>query len=242
MKKLMIAAAVAAMGTGAFAECFPGEEVDVARVYQVQMNVYTTKGVFLGNGGTTTCAPGEDCLVKRGRDKTVIRGYVYVCGEDVCSFSDYTPVFADYRRKAAFADGVEFEWTILNVMGSKDTDVECAWTFGGEVAYDDERAQTYTLTGAGYGQYAGIFNNLSGYFAGTVTAPYDLRPQAANECLCTPSQVINCESEMAELTDADSVAFGAWKMKYNAAASNWLGAFGGDEDAVKVELTKRLLK
>ena len=228
MKKLMIAAAVAAIAGGAFASaCEPECPIvkDVARVYQVQFNIYTTSGHVLAQSGigATQCAPGEDaCIVMRGKDKTVFRGDVYVC-ENLCELSDYAAAFADVRRRA-LVDDAEFEWTFCNVMGKNSTDAECAWEFKGTVTYDEERAQAYALTGAGYGKYVhsteGFFDNLGGYFAGTASASYDLKTKltlANAECICKPSQVLKCTAvDGISFEDSDTVAFGAWKMKFNA--------------------------
>ena len=228
MKKLMIAAAVAAIAGGAFASaCEPECPIvkEVARVYQVQFNIYTTSGHVLAQSGigATQCAPGEDaCIVMRGKDKTVFRGYVYVC-ENLCELTDYASAFADVRRRALLEDSA-FEWDFCNVIGKNSTDAECAWTFAGTVVYDEERAQEYDLRGAGYGKYVhsteGFFDNLGGYFAGTASASYDLKTKltvANAECICQPSQVLKCSAvDGVSFEDSDTVAFGAWKMKFNA--------------------------
>ena len=223
MKKLMIAAAAAALVGGAYAGCEP-EEVDVARVYQVQFNVYTTKGVLLTGSNGSVCDPEDTCVVARGRDKTVIRGYIYVC-ENVCELTDYEEAFVDARRRALF-DDAEMTWNFCNVMGARSTDAECSWTFTGTVNYDEERAQEYALTGAGYGSFnkssEGFFDNFGGYFAGTATASYDLTSkyfgtEDEDACNCKPSQVLKCDTVAGlEFEDSDTVAFGMWKMKFNA--------------------------
>ena len=249
MKKLMFAAALAACATGAFADaCEPEEEeVYVARVYQVQMNVYTTKGVMQVVGSATggsQCAPGESsCLVMRGRDKTVFRGYVYVC-ENLCELENYASAFCDSRRKALFGtyeDGEwsgssEFAWNFCNVMGARSTDAECSWTFTGTVNYDAERAQEYALTGAGYGSFnkssEGFFDNFGGYFAGTATASYDLTSkyygtEDEDACNCKPSQILKCDTVAGlEFEEENTVAFGQWKLKYSARASAQYKATG----------------
>lgn len=251
MKKLMIAAAAAAMVGGAYAgACEPECPIvqDVARVYQVQFNIYTTKGVALAKGGigATQCAPGSTvCQVMRGKDKTVFRGYVYVC-ENLCELSDYAAAFADVRR-GALVDDAEFNWTFCNVIGKNSTDAECAWTFGGTVNYDEERGQEYALTGAGYGKYVksteGFFDNLGGYFAGTATASYDLTSkltEANADCLCTPSQVLKCTAvDGISFEDSDTVAFGAWKMKFNANVTKQYMKYG---ELIFPELLQKMFK
>jgi len=230
MKKLMIAAAVAAMGAGAFAgECAP-EEVKVARIYQMQMNVYTTKGVLSTYSNTSICSPDveEACTVRRGKDKTVIRGYIYTCSEDLCELDQYGTAFADSKRKALFGEigddissTAEITTTVMNFMGVNNTDVEIAWDFVGTVNYAAGRTQEYKLVGAGYGVLgsgATIFpDKMSGYFAGTVTAPFDLKNQQTSECACEQSKVLTCETYGELAYEAvDSIAFGAWKIRFNA--------------------------
>jgi len=238
----MIAAAVAAMGAGAFAagECSPVVQ-EVARIYQMQMNVYTTRGYLSAVAGTTgsICTPGETsketCTVLRGKDKTVIRGYVYICS-DLCKLEDYAAAFVDSKRKAAFgefgtdeegritfASSVKFEWQLLNFMGSKFDDVEAAWTFSGPVtyAYLDGAEQQYDLVGAGYGKKGSgttVFaDKLSGNFAGTAGASYDTYNSKASTCACTPSSILTCDGYATlAYSQKDTVAFGSWKMKFNA--------------------------
>ena len=215
----MIAAAAAALVGGAYAGCEP-EDVDVARVYQVQFNVYTTKGVLLTGSNGSVCDPEDTCVVARGKDKTVIRGYIYVC-ENLCELTDYEEAFVDARRHALF-DEAEIEWNFCNVIGKNSTDAECNWNFTGTVVYDNTRAQSYSFTGSGYGKFVhsteGFFDNLSGYFAGTASASYDLAlKEAKGECACEPSQVLKCDAvDGISFEDSDTVAFGAWKMKFNA--------------------------
>lgn len=243
MKKIMFAAAVAACVSGAYADaCTPEKEcpITVARVYQVQMNVYTTKGVMqkeVTSKQESACAPGESsCLVMRGKDKTVLRGYVYICSK-VCGVEGYAYRFADVRRGALFAGDESLTWQFCNAMGARSTDAEAKWDFFGTINYDDPLGQgetegriaEYTLTGAGYGKYVdsteGYFDNFSGYFAGFVSASYDLKSKYFNTakadedpdpCNCKPSQVLKCEDEVLVWDPAETVAFGAWKMKFNA--------------------------
>ena len=228
MKKLMIAAAAAAMVGGAYAgACEPECPIikEVARVYQVQFNIYTTKGVMqtMSGVGGTSCVPGTDsCLVMRGKDKTVFRGYVYVC-ENLCELESYASAFADVRRYVLLDS--EFAWKFCNVIGKNSTDAECAWDFTATAEYDETRVQEYALTGAGYGKFVhsteGFFDNLGGYFAGTATASYDLKSKVFivedEACNCKPSQVLKCDTVIGlGFEDSDTVAFGAWKMKFNA--------------------------
>ena len=291
MKKLMIAAAVAAMTAGAMADeslCTPEGPVTtkVARVYQVQMNVYTTKGVTESTAGTSAiCGPGTEggCLVKRGKDKTVFRGYIYTCA-DICNVQSYDACLCDVRRKAFFFDeeGDDlvrtyelknlWRWNILNAIGVRNTDAEAMWTFG--MKYDPDadewtdtgvkiaytgsygseesltaRIQTYHLVGAGYGVVKmganGIpfFDEMSGYFAGYATAPFDFAIKPATtttglvsdlSCACEPAKALACDDYAALNFQAyDTVAFGNWKIKFNSNVSKaYLAGKWGPVDAV----------
>lgn len=237
----MFAAAVAAMGASSFAAlCEPEDPVveQVARIYQMQLNVYTTRGYMATStiaGSGSICEPGEStevCTVFRGKDKTVIRGYIYVC-QNLCALDDYTTAFVDAKRKAAFGsfedDGAfrstaTLEWKLLNFMGSKFKDVEAAWNFEGSLTYTylgAEATQTYKLTGAGYGQVgsgATIFaDKLSGNFAGTASASFDCYNKKNSACACEPSKVLTCAGyDELDYQALDTVAFGSWKMKFNA--------------------------
>lgn len=227
MKKLMFVAALAAVTSSFAANCEPvtpdpEEEPEVARIYKVQFNVYTTKGVskeVVTDEGKekTVCVPGEDptkeTLVLRGKDKTVIRGFAYVCSA-ACKMSDFAVAFCDAKRKAVFTEPT-FEWDILNFIGANSQDAECAWTFKGSVAYADGKEQEYDLRGAGYGKVRKGANwfvdNLSGKFAGKASASYDLTKS------CEPSNVLTCDTyEEVEYAANDTVAFGNWKMVFNA--------------------------
>ena len=242
MKKLMIAAAAAAMVGGAYAACEP-EEIEVARVYQVQFNVYTTKGVAIGGIQTgSVCDPETSCVVMRGRDKTVLRGYIYIC-DNPCEVTDYAAAFADVRRYALFEDAA-FEWDFVNVIGSKSTDAECAWTFTGTAAYNETQVQGYDLRGAGYATFnkstEGFFDNFGGYFAGIASASYDLSQKDASktDCVCAPSQVLKCDDTI-EFVDQNTVAFGSWKMKYNA---NVTKAYLAGGETVFPQLLQKMFK
>ena len=217
--------------------CAPTAEEDVARVFQMQLNVYTTEGRAVGGIGGSQCAPGG-CIVIRGKGKAMLRGYVFVCGS-ACELTDYLDVFCDAYHAGAFFNNVLkaedptdvepcLKWSLVHAIGKNMADAETAWTFKGTVNYDPKsespRTATYELAGAGYGQFNGeMFNDFSGCFAGTVSQTFDHtspKTSANAACLCAPSMVVLCDSNGAWVADDEgSVAFGKWKMKYNASAS-----------------------
>ena len=227
MKKLMIAAAAAAMVGGAYAaNCTPDDTpTECASVYSFKLNVKTTKGVTL-KGGTigsgSQCTPGvaSSCTVIREKDSTVIQGWIYDCTCGCGVLSSGSVKAWDSKRKAPVNDAA-FTTDFINVIGKKQNVGEWAWTFAGTAKYDESREQTYALTGAGYGSFSkGLYRSFSGNFAGTADASYDLKTKqdTNNPCACDPSQVWACDA-LDDLTAADTVAFGTWTVKYDASAS-----------------------
>jgi len=222
MKKLMIAAAVAAIGAGAFAQnnCAPTPGV---LVYQISMTVKTTKGVVSKSaGGGNVCTPGGGqgqapaCIILRTKDTTKFSGWIYDCTDGCNLVETGTAVVWDSKRKAQLT-GAAFTTTFLNVMGTKKKDAEWAWTFAGTADYSAYgfATQAYALTGAGYGKFDGKkYTSFSGEFAGTTGASFDL----ASKTCCDPSQIWKCDA-LTALVDSDTVAFGTWAVKYNASAS-----------------------
>ena len=231
MKKLMIAAAAAAMVSGVYAgNCTPDEPVaptGAATVYSVKMTVKTTKGTAVAGKDVdkgSQCTPGSTtatCVVYREKDSTVFQGYIYDCNTACDVIKTGSQVFWDSKRKVQLDDG-KITTTLLNVMGKKQTVAEWAWTFAGAAQYDETRKQEYTLTGAGYGVYNtknDRYTSFSGNFAGTATPSYDLKTNVSKvSCACDPSIVWDCNDLDATVSN-DTVAFGTWTAKYDASAS-----------------------
>jgi hypothetical protein len=227
MKKLMIAAAAAAMIGSVYAvgDCLPEQKEpgNCAMVYSVKMTVKTTKGIAIDSstvGDGNICNPGTittPAVVIRTKDTTKFDGWIYDCSCTCDLMSTGSLVMWDSKRKAQL-ENAAFTTTFLNVMGKKQSEAEWAWTFAGDAKYDDVRTQSYALTGAGLGKFdakKGYYTSLSGNFAGTASASYDLGKKNHN---CDPSQIWLC-ADLTTLADSDTVAYGAWTVKYNAAAS-----------------------
>ena len=230
MKKLMIAAASAAMVSGVFAgDCAPDAQGTCASVYTFKMTVKTTKGLTLSGTAAATCTPAGDCAIVREKDSTVIQGLIYDCTCPCDGIKSGSVLAWDSKRKAQITDP-SFTTTFLNVMGKKQTLGEWAWSFTGTAAYDGTtsqdaaRDQAYALTGAGYGVFnkaKKLFTSFSGNFAGTAGASYDLKSKATTataDCVCDPSQIWDC-TDLTVLEDESTVAFGTWTAKYDATAS-----------------------
>lgn len=226
MKKLMIAAAAAAMVGGAFAgNCEPTPTPDVtpdALVYQFKATVKTTKGApakWTESTSGSTCTPGSSETTEgiiRLPDSTKFQGWIYDCDPSCALVSTGSVVAWDSKRKAQLADAA-FTTTFINVMGKKQADAEWAWTFEGAATYSAEVSQKYSLTGSGLGKYSakkGYYTSFSGNFAGTAEASFYLAKNAA----CDPSQIWKCD-DLATLVDSDTVAYGSWSVKYSSSAS-----------------------
>ena len=217
MKKLLIVSAAVAMIGGAHAVIDISDAVQDVRVYRMDLNVYTTKGVA-PSSEITKQYPEAGRFVMRKRDKTTIRGFLYGRGNDIRT---YQAVFCDVRRKAFFGNlaSSALSWKLINVFGGKGTDVEGAWTFEDEVDYGNGRVQKYVLAGSGYGTVKkpanGYLDGFTGYFSGMASAPYNLTAQDGSAL--TPSSALAFDSLGAfEFKPCDTVAFGTWKLKYNA--------------------------
>ena len=223
MKKLMIAAAVAAISVGAFAQSSSCTPTPGVLVYELSMTVKTTKGVVAkAVAGGNICTPGggssgqTSCTVLRVKDTTKFAGWIYDCTDNCDLIATGTVVAWDSKRKVQLT-GAALSTTFINVMGTNKKDAEWAWTFSGTADYSANGfgTQAYALTGAGYGKFDGKkYTSFSGNFAGTTGASFDL----TSKTCCDPSQIWKCDA-LTTLVDEDTVAFGTWAVKYNASAS-----------------------
>ena len=225
MKKLMIAAALAAMTVGAYAECKdPGTEppASCARFYKVVFNAKTTVGERTYEAAISDCPvePTKVCIAKLGSRKIV--GIIYSC-ECGCAEND----LVDDGKKEYYWDATEqvwieggaLAWDFLNRFAEKKT--QGVFQF----AADDTNID---LKGAGFGNYARSttsIHKIKGYFAGTLNVP-----------LCTKACKDPLIRSALNLCDNDKVAdfektaaYGSWKIVYKADRSEQLTR---KEDAV----------
>ena len=163
MKKLMIAAAVAAVAAGAFAanDCAPDDPVvtEPTLVYAFKASVKTTKGVSgttVTNNGTV-CAPEDDQVtgsVIRVPDTTTLAGWIYDCTATCETIGTGSIVVWDSKRKAQLK-GAAMEKVILQVIGKKQADAEFAFKLTGTFEYDTTRQQALTeVIFAALGKYS----------------------------------------------------------------------------------------
>ena len=229
MKKLMIAAAVAAVGMGAFAEnnCAPTTtQADTAWVYQWKFSGKTTWGnKAAAKGNSSSCNPttGASCTY-RVKTSLKIQGYTAVCNPSLCAdenlgfetqFVEENEVFWMTKPwKAEMAGGVTTE--VAHVIGKNKKQVEI-----GGIAELTEIAEfsTYAFTWAGFGKLDKKnkrVKSASGNFAGFLTQPwaYNLKKD-----LCILAGYWDCTTLTTLVCTGPSVAYGKWSVKYKKSAS-----------------------
>lgn len=247
MKKLMIAAAAAAMTAGIYAGCAdvtPDDPVVTfdAAVYQWKFTGKTGIGVVIkGTKDITQKGGCADDIVIPGYGAEVIRvpgtlnivGYTYICDDECWNFGTYlvNPTAAQFQIKKPYKSLVYDQnfVTAINaaeVIGKSATQYELEGdakfaTVDGDVG----PTYTYELTFAGFGSYAkkyGRISSVSGNFAGLQTPPR-YNGTVTGLAKCPPADYWDCVT-LTYANDAmhASVAYGTWSIKYNSAASKKL--------------------
>lgn len=224
MKKIMIAAAVAAMGAAAFgANCTPTVVTkDTAWVYQWKFTGKTTAGnKAAAKGNTSICAPtaGAACTY-RAKASLKIQGYTYMCspgcGSDAFeTFAEQLEVFYMTKPwKASLAGGVSTE--LSHIIGSNKKQYEAA---GVAEFTENVEGVSYELVYAGLGKYDlknDRVSSVSGNFAGVASQAwaYNLKKD-----LCIKAGWWDCTTKTL-VCDGATVAFGKFSAKYKKSASN----------------------
>ena len=218
MKKLMIAAALAAMTVGAYADCKdPGTEPtgSCARFYKAVFNAKTT----VGERGTIDIEcndPVNVCVAKLGSRKIV--GIIFSCDCEPCGENDLVvsdskkEYYWDATEQVWIEDGA-LKWDFLNRFAEKKT--QGLFTFA-------DTADAIKLTGAGFGNYSRSAKNIhkiKGYFAGYLDA-------AVCDRKChdpMPTAVFNlCDNDVNVDGLGMTAAYGSWKIVYKADRSEQL--------------------
>ncbi|MBR2921281.1 MAG: hypothetical protein IKL02_10645 [Kiritimatiellae bacterium] len=235
MKKLMIAAAAAAMIGGAFAAC----QEDAACVYAYKLTLSgKTTVAFTVKGKASTCT--EDvCYRKAGSFK--IDGYIFgrtdateadpdECIDASCGCYDTETTFESifWNTKSKKEVVADFSWTQLNLIGKDKKQLEAVAKFN-------------DLTLAGFGTYdikKLAIKSISGNFAGQLDAPlcetcnYNA-DECEDECEETAAIIWDlCTLEQDEDYVETTAAFGKWTLKPNTAAVKKLTkAFDSETEA-----------
>lgn len=223
MKKLMIAAAVAAVGMGAFAAdaCSPVTKTS-AWVYQWKFSGKTTWGnKDVGTIGTLNCVPVTGQCTYRVKTSLKIQGYTFACDVASCSddelglggvnFPEVNEVFWQTKPwKDSLFGGVTVE--LANIIGKNKKQAEVAGT--AEFTPAASLKSTYDLVFAGFGKFDTKnkrVKSASGNFAGFLSQP--VAPK-----FCIDAGVWDCTT-LQLVCEAPSVAFGKWSMKFKKSAA-----------------------
>ena len=218
MKKLMIAAAAAAMIGGAFAD-------GVAQVYDFTATLKTTQ--CSGKSAKDVCG---DTVYYRAQVTKKLYGKFWGCGCKViaCPANYGLPYEEDQgymfwlstKVPGAF-HGAEMNWSILQRLGKKGENVEGAFDITLKDCDDEEVAVLY---GAGYGtakincadEDQSYIKSMSGSIVGTWDASSDVIATGCAYC----GDTANCEVfDFCECLAADgdtAAVFGTFTLKYNA--------------------------
>ena len=224
MKKLMIAAAAAAMIGGVQAACEDPvaptpDPVDCAVAYNFKATLTTT----VEKWGKITYKEGDECegyekvtvySCYREKGKKTLNGYYYAC-ECACDLAD-TDAFGlalwDAKTKCLDEEAA-IEWDILQTFGTK---------------FDKVEAMFYLATADGEFYAAGmgsvdtkkeIVKSISGDIVGMIAAP-----ECTDDCNDVEEDLrFGSVCEDADILDeASTVAYGSWSLKYNSSLSKKL--------------------
>jgi len=244
MKKLMIAAAVAAVSVGAFAACErPDEVADGAEVYDVVVNLKTTKCVCKNvttvtktaceRESTTTCESWRDVVTKKVNG--VIWSCAITCSEDIGDKE--TPlaldqVWWDYNTNPQESAGTQFFWIAKDKIILAENDLwQTKWI--ARIGKNNKKVEAFGTFGdglnwAGFGTWDSKkyrVSKISGGVAGCWGAPYDCSSFDPDEKKYTddcPAYKL-CEDEVVE-DITKTAAYGSFTIKFNSKKAKKLAA------------------
>ena len=210
MKKLMMFAAAMTIVGGAYASDCDTCETDCSCsiVYEFKASVKTTAAKDLP---ASSACDSATCYRKCDGDK--VKGYMWYCGLCECDAIQAGLQFAakvhgdDGKFAIGSEDaGVNPTWTILNLIGKKDDQVEALWSV--------EDADTgYSFTAAGCGKYDtknARIKNISGTLVGMGPGP-----SCEASCDASTSAAVTLLCEVSTETEK-TVLYGDWSLKYNS--------------------------
>ena len=224
MKKLMIAAAAAAMIGGVQAACEDPEVpvppvADCAIAYTFKASLTTTAAKFGKVSWTEDYGCGDkekftEYTCYREKGKKTIDGYYYAC-ECACDLTDtdaFSLVLWDSKEKVADCQAT-LAWTILQTFGKKFDKVEALFNLN---------AANGEFVAAGMGSVdtkKALVKSISGNVVGAIAAP-----ECEDECKDYDNDLrFGSVCEDADIVDgANTVAYGSWSLKYNSSLSKKL--------------------
>ena len=233
MKKVMLVAAVAALGCGAFAaDCGPGPQKQTygsALAYKWKFTGKTTEG-YKAKGEASTSnwcgptSPDAGCNFYRIKTSLKIEGYTFLCGNEcgTIAFENFTEAHEVFWQtkphKASIYGGVSSE--IVHIIGKKKKQVEVLGTTNFLLCEaNDPTHATYVLTYAGFGKYSTKYSrvtSVSGNFAGYATSCWAWNMKKdwcakAGYWDCATLQLVGCGDP--------TIAYGKWSAKYSKSAA-----------------------
>lgn len=235
MKKLMIAAALAAMVGGAFAGGVCSDDPADCAVYNVKFKLKTLDAKLAKV--KNTCEDDGQCVYLENATRT-IDGIIWDCDATCETLNDEMMNVALWEVKSKMGVGVllSFDTTnkvfvandlpfgLINRYSKKANKVQALWTLPALDLNDrdGEDAGAVTIVAAGFGSFDAkkeIVKSLSGNAVGSFT---EVLTQKYAECgepmvadLCTEFTDWCTDGEAAEVLAAS----GTWSVKYNASLS-----------------------
>ena len=216
MKKLMIAAAIAALAGVTFADCDVG--VDCAFAYRVKLAGKTVTGKAKTTGSEKTCDLEANCWAKPASLR--IAGYIYGATEpgdaDACEgcacneMTTFKTVYWNAAKEQVLAESATaFEvYDVLRSSGAQNK-AQVLITIDG-----------LNLAGfANFNPKTAKIKNASGFFAGKLAAPKCAGEYDPTTCVIGEGDTAQVFKPCA-LTDAvaaeAAIAFGRWTLTYKA--------------------------
>lgn len=248
MKKLMLSAAVAAMSYAVFASCDKPDDpdpVDCAEVYDVVMNVKTTKcNCDLISTTTTTggacnkesSSTTEECVAWRTVVTKKVYGVIWSC-ECTCSedLTEKSPLLVapeawDKVLQAADAQGNQYFW-----MPSEKYELDSLMTFKAlmRIGAINGKVETWGTFGdginfAGFGTHGALrTKTIQGGLAGVWSAPYDcatVTDDGKHEDPCPAYDI--CDTTAVDSNYDKTAVYGTFTVKFNATKSAKLAKGG----------------
>lgn len=219
MKKLMIAAAAAAMIGGVQAACqdpiTPAEDCAIAYSFKATLNTTAIKLGKVTVKNDLGCGDYEKETVYscyREKGKKTLTGYYYAC-ECACDLAD-TDVFGlalwDSKTKC-LDESAAIEFEILQTFGKKFDKVEALlWL-------ETDNGVFYAAGMGSVDTKKGIVKSISGDIVGAMDAP-----ECDPDCDCEDLRFGAICEDADVLDEASTVAYGSWSLKYNSSISKKL--------------------
>lgn len=236
MKKVMIAAALAAMVGGAFADLCSDADTSSCAVYNVKFKLKTLDAK-LSNVKGGDCGQDDKCVYLENATRT-IDGIIWDCDATCATLNDNAMNVAlwEVKSKMGVGDLLSFDTTnkvfvandlpfdLINRYSKKANKVQALWSLDTMDLNnrDGEDAGAVTIVAAGFGSFdakkeivKSLSGNAVGMFTQVLTQKYAQCGDPNVTDLCTEFTDWCTDGEAAEALAAS----GTWSVKYNASLS-----------------------